>query len=127
MPKTALTDAKLRSLKPAPKGKRVQIMDSIARGLGVRVTDTGAKTFIFQGRFPGSTNSVRREITATTLAALIKQGIDPKEIERKAQEERAQARAITFGAVCEDYFRDKLARQRPPLTKITVARMKGSQ
>ena len=91
MPKTALTDAKLRSLEPAPKGKRVQIMDSIARGLGVRVTDTGAKTFIFQGRFPGSTNSVRREITATTLAALIKQGIDPKEIERKAQEERAQA------------------------------------
>ena len=87
MPKTALTDAKLRSLKPAPKGKRVQIMDSIARGLGVRVTDTGAKTFIFQGRFPGSTNSVRRAITATTLAALIKQGIDPKEIERKAQEE----------------------------------------
>lgn len=122
MARVALTDRKVQSLKAAPKGTRVQIMDAIAPGLGIRVTDKGAKTFIFQARFPGSPNPARREINAATLAAardiarewsaLIKQGVDPKEIERKAQEERAAFRTTTFAAVVEEYFTDKLASQR---------------
>ena len=34
MPKTTLTPRKVETLKAAPKGKRYQIMDAIAPGLG---------------------------------------------------------------------------------------------
>lgn len=49
---------------------------------------------------------------AREWTGLIGAGIDPREVERKAAEARAAARATTFEAVAEDYFRDKLARQR---------------
>jgi integrase len=125
MARKTLTDRKVQSLKVAPEGKRSQIMDGLIPGFGVRVTDRGAKTYIFQARFPGSTNQARREIAkvdAITLeaarakardwAALIKQGIDPAQVEERAKEERALHRANTFGAIMTDYFERKLARQR---------------
>jgi hypothetical protein len=125
MPKMALTPRKVETLKPAPTGKRYQVMDTLAPGLGVRVTDSGLRTYIYQGRFPGSPDQVRREIgkvgsldlasgrdNARDWACLIGAGIDLKEVERKAQEERAAVGATTFLVVAEDLFRDKLARQR---------------
>jgi integrase len=122
MAKTALTDRKVQSLKAAPKGKRCQVMDALVPGFGVRITDTGVKTYIFQARFPGSTFQSRREIDKATLEAarqtarewsdLIKQGVDPKQVEVKAKEEQAQVRANTFGGVAADYFDRKLAKQR---------------
>jgi hypothetical protein len=39
------------------------------RGFGVRVTDKGAKTAIFQARFPGSANQSRREIAKVDARA----------------------------------------------------------
>jgi integrase len=120
-----LTDRKVQSLKAAPKGKRSQIMDGLVPGFGVRVTDRGVKTYIFQARFPGSTNQARREIAkvdAITLEAarakardwgmLIKQGVDPAQIEERARDEQAQNRVNTFGGIMNDYFDRKLARQR---------------
>jgi hypothetical protein len=90
MARQTLTDRKVQSLKAAPEGKRSQTMDGLVPGFGVRVTDKGAKTYIFQARFPGSANQARREIAkveALTLeaarekargwAVLIKQGVDP--------------------------------------------------
>jgi integrase len=122
MAKVALTDRKVQSLKAAPEGKRYQVMDSIVPGFGVRVTDKGVKTYIFQARFPGSANPARREINKPTLeearktarawSDLIKQGIDPAQVEQKAKEERAQVRANTFGAIADHYFIRKLAKQR---------------
>jgi integrase len=125
MARKTLTDRKVHSLKAAPEGKRSQIMDGLAPGFGVRVTDRGAKTYIFQARFPGSTNQARREIAkvdAITLevarakardwTALIKQGIDPAQVEDRARDEQAQNRANTFGGIMNDYFDRKLARQR---------------
>lgn len=48
-------------------------MDRLVPGFGVRVTDKGVKTYIFQARFPGSAkNPARREIAkvdAITLEA----------------------------------------------------------
>src|SRR6476646_10416222 len=44
--KKALTDRGIRALKSAPAGKRQLIWDAQVPGLGVRVTDTGAKTFV---------------------------------------------------------------------------------
>jgi Arm DNA-binding domain len=72
MARKTLTDRKVQSLKAAPEGKRFQIMDGLVPGFGVRVTDKGAKTYIFQSRFPGSPNQARREIAkvdAITLEA----------------------------------------------------------
>jgi integrase len=46
------------------------------------------------------------------LAVLIKQGIDPAQIEERARDEQAQNRANTFGGIMNDYFDRKLARQR---------------
>jgi integrase len=125
MARKTLTDRKVQSLKAAPEGKRYQVMDGLTPGFGVRVTDRGIKTYIFQARFPGSTNQARREIAkvdAITLeaaraksrdwAALIRQGIDPAQVEERARDEQAQNRANTFGGIMADYFDRKLARQR---------------
>ena len=125
MARQTLTDRKVQSIKAAPKGKRSQTMHGLVPGFGVRVTDTGAKTYIFQTRFPGSVNQARREIAkvggisleaardmARGWAALITQGIDPAQVEQKAKEERAQLQANTFGGIMNDYFERKLAKQR---------------
>jgi hypothetical protein len=48
MAKKPLTDRKVQSLKAAAKGKRYQVMDALVPGFGVRVTDTGVKTYIFR-------------------------------------------------------------------------------
>jgi integrase len=125
MARQTLTDRKVQSLKATVKGKRSQAMDGLVPGFGVRVTDTGAKTYIFQARFPGSANQARREIAkvdAVTLeaardkargwAALIKQGLDPVQVEGKAKEQQAQLRSNTFGGIMADYFERKLAKQR---------------
>jgi integrase len=122
MARIALTDRKFQSLKAADKGKRYQVMDSLVPGFGVRITDKGVKTFIFQARFPGSAFQARREINETTLekardkarewSALVKQGVDPAQVEEKLREEKKQVRAKTFGAIAKDYFERKLAKQR---------------
>lgn len=129
MPKTdhrvALTPTKISGLKPAPEGKRYQVMDALVPGFGVRVTETGYKTFILRTRYPASDSPSRREIGKCddiTLAhareearrwrALIKQGIDPTE---EAERQRAAAlrlRSITFKSVIEDFIRDKLPSER---------------
>jgi hypothetical protein len=44
MAKKPLTDRKVQSLKPAAKGNRYQVMDSLVPGFGVRVTDKGLRT-----------------------------------------------------------------------------------
>ena len=49
---------------------------------------------------------------AREWSSLLKQGIDPAQVEEQAGEEQAQVRANTFGAVAADYFARKLAKQR---------------
>jgi integrase len=127
MAKKALTDRKVKSLKAADKGKRYQVMDALVPGFGVRVTDKGVKTYIFQARFPGSANPARREINEATLekardkarewAALVKQGVDPAQVEERVRKEQAQVCANTFGAIAKDYFERKLAKQRSGKTQ----------
>ncbi|MCB0073794.1 MAG: tyrosine-type recombinase/integrase [Caldilineaceae bacterium] len=45
MPRRQLTDRAIRSI-PTPKSGNVSVWDSVARGLGVRVSSTGNKTFV---------------------------------------------------------------------------------
>jgi integrase len=109
--KKTLTDRAIRALKPAPAGKRVLVWDAQVPGLGVRVTDSGAKTFVLVVRYPGDRNPSPRALGtygAMTLEAartkgrewlaLIGNGVDPKVRE-------AARRADTLQAIAEDYLK----------------------
>ena len=108
--KRALTDRAIRALEPAPAGKRLLVWDAQVPGLGVRVTDTGQKTFVLVVRYPGGRNPSPRALGvygAMTLEAartkgrdwlaLIGNRVDPKDRD-------AARRADTLQAVAEVYL-----------------------
>jgi len=109
--KKVLTDKAIQSLKPALTGKRYIVGDALVPGLGIRVTDSGHRTFVLGARYPGSPHFKRREIGevgAIGLAAArdkarswiseIKAGKDPRDAQRTTE-------ANTFAAVAEDFFK----------------------
>jgi hypothetical protein len=125
MTKIALTDRKLKSLKPARRGQRKELLDSVIAGFGVRITDKGTRSFILKTRYPGNDNPTRRtlgEYPAMTLEdarekaaewrKLIKRGIDPSEQEGRQRAAEQRRRANTFAAVAEDFISEKLASER---------------
>jgi integrase len=111
--KCRVTDVTIRGLKAAPAGKRVEVWDELVSGFGVRVTDTGKKSFVLYTRFNGEPS--RRKIgdvgkislaearrKAKEWLELAGQGRDPKaeaQAARLAEEGRA-----TFGAAMEKYI-----------------------
>jgi integrase len=104
---------------------RQDTTDATIPGLGVRVSPKGRKTFVLTARYPGSSNPVRRAIgvygditleqaraTAREWRDLLRRGIDPAiEAERQRAAEMHR-QTVTFGAVFEDWKRDKLAHER---------------
>jgi Arm DNA-binding domain len=111
-----LSVRKIDSLEKAQPGKRYQLMDEMVPGFGIRVTDTGQRTFILRMRFPGSSNLNRRALgdypelsleaareKASKWRALVKQGKDP------AAEEKP---AATFASVAADWFAEKVRAER---------------
>ena len=114
------TDRTLNALKPAPKGKTADYWDVGFPSFGVRVSDTGRKTFVLATRFPGKSGG-RRALGVygpngpLTLAGarekargwleLIKQGIDPAIAEEERRQAALRLQANTFAAVAEDYLR----------------------
>lgn len=120
-----LTDRQIKALAPAPKGARYEVMDVVVPGLGVRVTDTGKRTFILIARFPGSKNPTRRALGAYGALTLdqarerarewiqmLQKGCDPGVIAERAKVEAEQKRANTFEVVAEDWFVEKVAAER---------------
>ncbi len=120
-----LTPTLISGLKPALEGKRYQVMDTQVPGFGIRVTDTGNRTFILRTRYPGSANPGRREIgqciditlsdareKARRWRSLVKQGIDPTAEEERKRQESIRKQAVTFSAVAEDFIREKLPSER---------------
>jgi hypothetical protein len=129
MSKRVLTDRFLKSLPPAPAGKRRIEWDGAVPGFAVRVTDKlreGRKalarsvTFVLVARYPGSTNPAPRaigEYGAITLEAarakartwieLLAKGIDPKIAEERQRQEEQRRRANSFASVAEDFIREK--------------------
>jgi Arm DNA-binding domain len=88
MARKALTDRTLKSLKPA--ASHYDVWDATVPGLGVRVSQTGRKTFVLMARIRRGGHPTRRALGvygAITLAdartkaqewlKLIRQGIDP--------------------------------------------------
>jgi hypothetical protein len=108
--KKPLTDRAIRSLPPAPPGKRRLVWDAVLPGLAVRVTDRGKCSFVLVTRYPGYRHPVPRflgNVGAITLEdvrgrarewlKLISAGIDPAQ-------ERAKAERNTFRAICSEYL-----------------------
>ena len=54
MAKRTLTDRGIRARKPAKPGTLYDVMDAVVPGFGVRVSETGRRTFILTARFPGA-------------------------------------------------------------------------
>jgi len=121
------TDRYLKSLKAKPGKKDHLKFDAECRGLGVRVTASGAKRFIVQWTDAATKEKVREPIgvwgaitieqaRAAVRARLgdVARGIDPKaERERRrseAQRERAEA-ALTFEALIQQWSTLHLARR----------------
>jgi integrase len=108
--KLKLTKIAVQALSPAPAGKRIIYHDSETPGLGVRVTETGAKTFVLYrkvqgkpervrlGTFPAMTVEQARRKAAETLGE-IAQGKSPT-----AEKREQKARALTLGEVFEEYL-----------------------
>ena len=127
MAKRVLNDRIIQAQKrkPVAPGKRREIWDALVPGMGLRTTDKGAVSFVLATRFPGAKNPARRTLGAygkLTLEQardkarhwldLVHRGIDPQvEEERERLAERRKA-ATTFGAVAEDFIREKCARER---------------
>jgi integrase len=120
-----LTDRSLRALKPAEAGKHYDVMDDVVRGIGVRASDTGRKTFVLIARYPGSTNPTRRALGQYGVLTLeqarakgrrwielIRKGIDPAAEEERARLAEQRKRANTFAAIAEDFIKDKLPGER---------------
>jgi integrase len=114
-PKLALTDRKLKSLKPAKE--RYEIRDSVVPGLSVRVGARGRVTFVLNTRFGGSPNPARRTIgvygaisleqaraRARDWLELIRKGIDPRVAEERARQAELRKQGETFGQVAEAYI-----------------------
>jgi hypothetical protein len=129
MPKTdhrrLLTPTMIEKLRPKA-GWGYQVMDSRVPGFGVRVRETGPKTFIFRTRYPSKPNETsRRELgrvgvmtlvdareKAGKWRTLVDKGIDPARQEEAERAERLRKQKITFRAVVEDFIREKLPSER---------------
>src|SRR5262245_54315027 len=123
----ALTDKTLASLKrkPAEAGTTYDVPDGIVPGLQARVSPKGRVTFILYTRYPGSDNLSRRAIAVydgANLAKvctkarhwldLISRDIDPADEEQALKIARERKRANSFRNVCEDFFAEKLSKER---------------
>jgi integrase len=134
-----LNDRTIRSLKPAPEGKRYAVPDGIVPGLAVRVTDKGSKSFVLITRYPGKADPTRRalgDVGEITLADVrekardwlrqIKTGIDPTAVEeekRRAEEAKRLAaereRSAAFSTVVETFIDEYVGKLRtaPAVTR----------
>jgi integrase len=127
-----LTDRTIKSLKPASAAAAPSdVMDTIVPGFGVRVMGTPQhpiRSYILRTRFPGSTNPTRVRIgsydetdtmslegareKARDWLALIRKGRDPRIEEARRRQAELRKHATLFGAVAEDFIRDKLPSER---------------
>lgn len=122
-----------------PQGKgQAFLRDTLVKGLMVRVTKSGAKSYVFERRFNKKTIRLTiGDVTAWSieaaqkegrqLAVTLDKGEDPRELDRAKVEDKAQAKAekerlakFTFGALMADYA-NELERQ----GKTSHAKIRG--
>ena len=109
---------------PTDRKAQAFLRDTKAPGLRVRVTNTGAKSFVYEAKLNRQT--IRRTIgdvrawtieqaraEARRLAVVLDNGQDPRELERQQQAERMaqrqqeQAKAVTVGEAWAAYIEER--------------------
>jgi len=104
MAKIAFTAGRVSGFKCPPEKKQAFLWDSVAPGLGLRVTPSGRPAYVFQGVYQG--RDIRITIGATSawsipnaqtkareLQRLIDEGKDPRELKRETLAVQAKKRA----------------------------------
>jgi integrase len=125
---TAKTVENLRPAAPDPTGMRNGrrfVMDAEVSGLGVKVTETGSRSYVLIKRFPGFKHPAPRQLGSCHVLSLeearekardwlklIARGIDPATAEEDAKLAAARKRENSFAAVFEDFVKEKLAGER---------------
>ena len=121
-----LTEKQLTHAKAAPKGKRYTLWDAVTPSLGVRISDTGRKSFIIQrrvngrmlrlklGEFPALGLGKAREKAEEPLK-LITKGIDPRHSTSPVTATRQ--RADSFEGAVEKYIKREVEKHRRPRTQ----------
>jgi hypothetical protein len=100
-------------------------MDAEVSGLGVKVTETGSRSYVLIKRFPGFKHPAPRRLGLCDVLSLeearekargwlklIARGIDPADHEREIQLAAARKRENSFAAVFEEFAKEKLANER---------------
>ena len=123
-----LTESGIKKLARAESGKRREVFDTLAPGLGLRVTDRGTKSWTVRYRLDGIQQRVtlgewpslgveKARDEARAIRRWAKEGIDPKaKLKAEAGARRAEAEAKahqgkTFADIAENY----IARECPRL------------
>jgi integrase len=125
MIRVRLTDRMIAAIEPAEEGKRMEVFDTRVDRLCVRVTETGAKSFVLYTQFPGRSGASRRKIGRADRMTIdsarrkarrwldqIEQGIDPAAEDRRRRLAEARSASLTFEAVAEEFIRLAASRQR---------------
>jgi integrase len=116
-----LTKTFIEAAKRTPATGRIEYRDAEVRGLLLRVSEFGYKSFSLRARFPGQTNPSRRSIgeygtvsldeareTACQWKAMIRRGIDPQQELAKERAANAARRehdeSSQFGKVLEEWL-----------------------
>lgn len=117
MPKRAppLTDTKVKALKANGAAQR-DVSDGKTRGLKIRVSKTGKKSWYFTYKRPGTSKYTSMVIgtypatplkkaraKARDLQTMVEEGTDPREQKREKQREREE---YTFAAMAEEQLRE---------------------
>jgi integrase len=128
-----LTDVAVERMPIPPKGHRPrEVFDSVATGLGLKITPAGRRIWFAWLRYPGHKYQTARtlgvfpamkvaeaRIKAGRWYELVKQGIDPEQAEAEARSKieiarRAEAakQNCTFAVYAEQYIAQKTNRRR---------------
>lgn len=112
MSRRKLSDAFIRNLPPAPKGRKTRNWDTEVRGLVCVVTDKGTKSLMLSCKRPGGRRAVRLLIAhhpsclieqarteAREMLAQLRAGLDPREEQRKSKRQTAVNKDNAFEKV----------------------------
>jgi integrase len=123
--RAVFTDRYLRSLRPAPLGKRIVYWDAAKPSFGCRVTDRGVVSFFVMRRMPGNPRPVRvvlgrypeirlaqaRKLATAALGDLVS-GVHPKQRRQQVN---------TFAALADEFLRRPAAAKQRTASEIAKA------
>jgi len=121
--KIKLTPVRIQAAACDPGKSYIELWDTEAAGLGLRVTAKGAKSYFFQYRIDGKAARITIGATgtwvigdarkeATKLKVLVDQGMDPRDErrsktkEREARKAKEKDEALTLRELWDDYLQE---------------------